>query len=61
MRARWRAQGMRSFSQFGEDVAAIRYFGLRRGGIYVDVGAYDGIYLSNTAMLELQFGWRGVL
>jgi len=61
MRAGWRAQGMKSLSQFGEDVAAIRYFKLKRGGIYVDIGAYDGIYLSNTAMLELQYGWRGVL
>jgi FkbM family methyltransferase len=61
MRAAWRAQGMKSLSQFGEDVAAIRYFRQKRGGIYVEIGAYDGIYLSNTAMLELQYGWRGVL
>jgi FkbM family methyltransferase len=61
MHARWRAQGMRSFSQFGEDVAAIRYFRMKLGGIYVDIGAYDGIHLSNTAMLELQYGWHGVL
>jgi FkbM family methyltransferase len=52
---------MKSLSQFGEDVVAIRYFKLKRGGIYVDIGAYDGVYLSNTAMLELQYGWRGVL
>jgi FkbM family methyltransferase len=52
---------MKSLSQFGEDVAAIRYFKQKRGGIYVEIGAYDGIYLSNTAMLELQYGWRGVL
>jgi FkbM family methyltransferase len=61
MRARWRAQGMRSYSQFGEDVAAVRYFQKKRGGIYVDIGAYDGIHLSSTAMLELQYGWHGVL
>lgn len=61
LRAAWRAQGMNSLSQFGEDVVAIRYFKLKRGGIYVDIGAYDGVYLSNTAMLELQYGWRGVL
>lgn len=61
MRACWRAQGMMSYSQFGEDVEAIRYFGQKQGGVYVDIGAYDGIHLSNTAMLEMQYGWRGVL
>ena len=61
VRARWRAQGMKSFSQFGEDVVAIRHFGHKRQGTYVDIGAYDGIYLSNTAMLEFQFGWHGIL
>ena len=35
--------------------------GANIGGIYVDIGAYDGIRFSNTAMLELQYGWRGVL
>jgi FkbM family methyltransferase len=60
-RSCWRIQGLRSNSQYGEDVVAIRHFKRRRGGIYVDVGAYDGMQFSNTAMLELQYGWRGVL
>jgi len=52
---------LNSLSQFGEDVVAIRYFDMKRGGVYVDIGAHDGLSLSNTAMLEFQFGWLGVL
>ena len=41
-----------SFSQFGEDLA-IRQFAIRFGlekGIYVDVGAYHPIVVSNTLL-----------
>ena len=29
-------------------------------GFFLDVGAYDGIWCSNTYLLERQLGWRGV-
>lgn len=50
-----------SFSQFGEDRVVMQR--LQRldpaSGIYVDVGACDPIYLSNTLLLH-KHGWRGV-
>jgi FkbM family methyltransferase len=33
----------------------------RREGIFVEVGANDGILQSNTKLLEERYGWRGVL
>lgn len=32
-----------------------------RDGIFVEVGAYDGIIQSNTKLLEEFYGWRGIL
>jgi FkbM family methyltransferase len=33
---------------------------LKRNGVFVDVGAYDGKTLSNTYMFEKYLGWRGI-
>ena len=47
-------------SQFGEDVYVWELLGPRRGGFYVEVGAYDGHDLSVTWAFE-QMGWTGLL
>jgi FkbM family methyltransferase len=47
-----------SYAQVGIDCIAWRYFD-RRPGIFIEVGAFDGIHLSNTYALE-QRGWRGL-
>jgi FkbM family methyltransferase len=48
-------------SQYGQDkwVAEILLPG-KRGGVFVDIGAYDGISLSNTFYLEKNLGWTGL-
>jgi FkbM family methyltransferase len=47
-----------SFSQFGEDLALLRYFEGRRG-FYVDIGACHPVRFSNTYLLN-QRGWSGI-
>lgn len=47
-----------SYAQCGEDEIVMAYFG-GRVGVYVDVGAFDGVTSSNTYTLQLA-GWRGV-
>jgi FkbM family methyltransferase len=47
-------------SQNGEDRWLDAHFGARRSGFFVEVGAYDGVHLSNTYHFE-QSGWTGVL
>src|SRR5215510_8537437 len=32
----------------------------KRGGVFVDVGAYDGVALSNTCYFEKELGWTGL-
>ncbi len=48
-------------AQHGEDRLLAERFSHRRDGHYVEVGALDGEYLSNTYYFEKELGWRGVL
>jgi FkbM family methyltransferase len=43
-------------SQLGQDVQILKRY---QTGFFVDVGAHDGISLSNTYLLE-QHGWKGI-
>lgn len=47
-------------SQNGQDVFVLEYFNYKRGGIFVDVGSYDGISFSNTYILEKNYDWNGI-
>ncbi len=47
-------------AQFGEDRVLWNVFQARPTGFFVEVGAFDGVTLSNTYFLE-QMGWSGVL
>jgi FkbM family methyltransferase len=48
-------------AQHGEDALLAERFGGKRGGFYVEVGALDGEFLSNTYYFEKALDWRGVL
>eukprot|EP01139_Manchomonas_bermudensis_P015158 Amastigsp_a509617_36.p1 type:complete len:314 gc:universal Amastigsp_a509617_36:1996-1055(-) len=51
-----------SSSQLGEDLFLIdRFFYGMRGGVFVELGALDGVRGSNTRLLERALAWRGVL
>ncbi|MBX7200515.1 MAG: FkbM family methyltransferase [Rhodospirillaceae bacterium] len=51
-----------SYSQSGQDryVAEV-LFKERRGGFFVEAGAADGLWISNTLLLERKYGWTGIL
>lgn len=49
------------FSQYKQDkFLSERIFQNKLNGSYVDVGAHDGISLSNTYFFEKELGWNGV-
>jgi hypothetical protein len=47
-------------SQFGQDRLVLQLLNGQRNGYFLDTGAADGIRSSNTALLERDFGWRGL-
>ena len=53
--------GENSRSQFKQDIFALMVNKFKEGGYFVEFGATNGCDISNTYILEKQFGWRGVL
>ncbi len=51
----------RSKAQLRQDIFVLHELGFKRGGYFVEFGAASGIELSNTYLLEKDFGWRGIL
>jgi FkbM family methyltransferase len=49
----------RYFSQNGEDFLLWEFFDHKEDGFFVDVGAFDGVHLSNSYFFE-QVGWKGI-
>jgi len=35
-------------------------FNEKRNGYFLDIGAHDGIHISNTYLLERRYGWSGI-
>lgn len=48
-----------SFSQHGDDYLAWQLLNKKNNGIIVEVGAFDGVHLSNSFSLE-QKGWKSI-
>ncbi len=64
----WRAAQMQAgerwrwFSQAGQDrFLDEQVFRGKRGGVFIDIGAYDGWTGSNTLFFEINRGWSGLL
>jgi FkbM family methyltransferase len=51
----------KSNSQLSQDLKVLDYFNNKKGGFYIELGAHDGIHISNTSLLEKEFGWTGIL
>ena len=50
-----------SKAQVFQDMFVLYILKEKRNGFFVEFGATDGIYLSNTFMLEKHYGWSGCL
>jgi FkbM family methyltransferase len=47
-------------SQYGQDRFVLDVLGGLREGYFLDSGASDGVTVSNTVLLERDYGWRGI-
>jgi len=51
----------KSKAQFRQDLFALAESKIKSKGYFVEFGATNGVDLSNTYLLEKEFGWRGIL
>ena len=51
----------KSKSQLAQDLFVLSHFDFKKSGYFVEFGATDGIKLSNTYLLEQDYGWHGIL
>lgn len=52
---------MLNYSQNDEQERIVKYFGGSKNGTFIDIGANDGVTLSNTYALARHYGWTGLL
>jgi FkbM family methyltransferase len=49
-----------SFSQLGQDIEVVKFYNKKENGFFIEIGANDGMALSNTYLLETQYKWKGI-
>lgn len=49
-----------SYSQLGQDLKVIKFYNNKENGFFIEIGASNGIILSNTYLLETQYKWKGI-
>ena len=48
-----------NYSQLHQDMFVLSVLDGKRGGSYVEIGAAEPVFISNTYLLESVFGWKG--
>jgi FkbM family methyltransferase len=49
-----------SYSQLGQDLDVLKFYNNKKEGFFIEIGASDGIELSNTYLLETKYEWKGI-
>jgi len=50
----------KSYSQLNQDLNVVSFFNSKKGLYFLDIGANDGVNLSNTYLLEKKYSWTGI-
>jgi FkbM family methyltransferase len=51
---------MKSYSQLNQDLDVLKHYNNKKDGYFIEIGANNGITLSNTYLLEKEYGWKGI-
>jgi len=51
---------MTYFSQFGQDRFVDEFFNKKTNGVFLDIGANEGVHISSTYFLEKYRNWSGI-
>ena len=51
---------METYSQFGQDLIVLDFLKNKKNGFFIEIGASDGILLSNCYLLEKKYNWNGI-
>jgi len=49
-----------NFSQAHQDLFVLTMLDGKRNGTFLEIGAFDGKFISNTFLLEKEFSWNGI-
>lgn len=49
-----------TYSQEAQDLKVLLHYKMKKGGYFLEIGASDGINLSNTYLLEKKYNWSGI-
>jgi FkbM family methyltransferase len=49
-----------SKSQIKQDLNVIKFYNNKKNGFFIEIGANDGIKISNTYLLEKKYNWKGI-
>ncbi len=60
IRKRIRFYNGNTYSQMQQDVLVLVLTNFLKNGYFVEFGATDGVSLSNTVLLEREYGWNGI-
>lgn len=52
---------IKSYSQFKQEEWVLNYFNNKKNGVFIELGALDGIRHSNTFLLENEYNWSGLM
>lgn len=52
---------IKSYSQCRQEEFVLNYFNNKNNGVFIELGALDGIRHSNTFLLEKKYNWSGLL
>ena len=53
-------EDIKNYSQIKQDLKVLSFYNNKRDGYFVEIGANDGITLSNTYLLEKDYNWSGI-